>query len=260
VESLVANNTLGVSPLISMVMVSTEPARARANPATVVQGLGGKMTARRGRARARTFASTERIVAQVTIASGLRRSGEVQAMKVVVAYASDHGSTKGVAGEIADRLTAAGMLVDLNPIDELDAIEGYDAVVLGSAIHNRAWLPQAAAFVQAHRGELAVRPVWLFSVSSVGDTNSFFGPQVGQLMRRMRKESKEIAGFRTALRARDHRNFTGAVERSHWNLAGHVFLKACGGSYGDHRDWKDIDLWADHIARQLLAVENTATG
>ncbi len=147
-------------------------------------------------------------------------------MKVVVAYASDHGSTKGVAGEIADRLTAAGMLVDLNPIDELDAIEGYDAVVLGSAIHNRAWLPQAAAFVQAHRGELAVRPVWLFSVSSVGDTNSFFGPQVGQLMRRMRKESKEIAGFRTALRARDHRNFTGAVARSHWNLAGHVFLKA----------------------------------
>lgn len=181
-------------------------------------------------------------------------------MKVVVAYASAYGSTKGVAKEVADRLTRAGIRVDVKPIDELDAIEGYDAVVVGSAIHDRVWLPQAATFVRAHRAELAARPVWLFSVSSVGDTSSFFGPRVGRLMRRMRKESKEIAGFRLAIRPRDHRNFAGAIERSHWNLAGRVFLKTFGGSYGDHRDWRDIDAWADDIARQLLAVENTVAG
>jgi menaquinone-dependent protoporphyrinogen oxidase len=176
-------------------------------------------------------------------------------MKVVVGYASAHGSTKGVATEIADRLTRAGMQVDVRPIDELHAIDGYVAVVLGSAIHDMAWLPQAATFVRSHRADLASRPVWLFSVSSVGDTTSFFGPRVGQLMRRMRKEPKQIAEWRLIIRPRDHRNFAGAVERSHWNLGGHLFLKTFGGNYGDHRDWRDIDAWADDIARQLQAAE-----
>jgi menaquinone-dependent protoporphyrinogen oxidase len=176
-------------------------------------------------------------------------------MKVAVGYASANGSTKGVAKECADRLTKAGVQVDVRPIDELDGIDGYVAVVLGSAIHNMAWLPQAATFVQAHRVELAARPVWLFSVSSVGDTTSFFGPRVSRLMRWIRKEPKQIGEWRRTIRLRGHRNFAGAVERSHWNLGGHLFLTAFGGSYGDHRDWQDIDAWADDIARQLQAAE-----
>lgn len=56
-----------------------------------------------------------------------------------------------------------------------------DAAVLGSAIHNQVWLPEAATFVMSHVRELAIRPVWLFSVGSVGDTSSFFGPRVERL-------------------------------------------------------------------------------
>ena len=179
-------------------------------------------------------------------------------MRVVVTYASAYGSTKGIAKEIGDRLTKAGLEAECRPIDEIEAIETYDAVVLGSAIHNRAWLPQAAAFVRTHTADLASRPVWLFSVSSVGDTSSFFGPRVARFMRRMRKEPKEIAGFRQTIRPRDHRNFAGAIERTHWSLAGNLFLKAFRGDYGDHRDWRDIDAWADGIARQLRATPEAA--
>ena len=65
------------------------------------------------------------------------------------------------------------------------------AVVLGSAVHNRRWLPGASAFVRDHAGVLADRPVWLFSVSSVGDFGSFLAPPVARVMRRARGESKE---------------------------------------------------------------------
>jgi len=181
-------------------------------------------------------------------------------MKVVVGYASAYGSTKGIATGVAERLTRAGVQVDLRPMDEFVSVEGYDAAVLGSAIHNMAWLPQAASFVETHRAELATRPVWLFSVSSVGDTNSFFGPRVGRFMRRMRKEPKGIESIRLAILPRNHRNFAGVVERSHWNLAGHLFLRAFGGSYGDHRDWQDIHAWADDIARQLATFEHPVAG
>ena len=77
-------------------------------------------------------------------------------------------------------------------------------------------------------------------------------------MRRMRSEPRDITRFRQAIQPRGHRTFCGAIERAHWNLAGHLFLKAFGGSYGDHRDWRDIDNWAEMIARQLLAASNPA--
>ncbi len=147
----------------------------------------------------------------------------------------------------------------MRPIDQIDSMNAFDAVVIGSAIHNMAWLPHAAAFMRSHTGELSVHPVWLFSVSSVGETSSFFGPRVARLMRRMGSEPKDIAGFRKTMGPRGHRSFAGAVERTHWNLAGHLFLKAFGGSYGDHRDWADIDTWADAIAQQLRTAEKAAT-
>ena len=180
-------------------------------------------------------------------------------MKILVTYASAHGSTAGIANRVGERMSRAGFRADVQPIDQMGSLDAFDAVVIGSAIHNRAWLPQAAAFVRQHGGELAADPVWLFSVSSVGETSSFFGPRVTRLMRRMGSEPKDIAGFRRMIRPRGHRNFAGAVERAHWDLAGHLFLKAFGGSYGDHRDWADIDTWADAIARQLRTAEKAPT-
>jgi menaquinone-dependent protoporphyrinogen oxidase len=184
---------------------------------------------------------------------------EIADVNVLVGYASAYGSTKGIAREIGDRLIHAGLHADVRTVDEIDAVDAYDAVVLGSAIHNMAWLPEAAAFMRSHAPALVGLPVWLFSVSSVGDTSSFFNAKVARFMRRMHKEPKEIAGYRQTIRVREHRSFAGAVERMHWNLGGHLFLKTFGGNYGDHRDWSDIDTWADRIAEQLQAIPNEAS-
>lgn len=62
--------------------------------------------------------------------------------------------------------------------------------------------------------------------------------------------TRDIAG-RQLLQAREHRNFAGAVARSHWPVTGRAFFLATGGRYGDHRNWPAIDAWADLIAAQL---------
>lgn len=178
-------------------------------------------------------------------------------MTVLVGYATAYGSTRGIAERIAARLGEQGCAAVARAMDQIEEAGSYDAFVLGSAIHNQAWLPAASAFVQRNTEALAARPVWLFSVSSVGDHGSFFSPPVARLFRKMRSESNEVAGYRKALRARDHHGFAGAIERSHWSLAGHLFLKALGGQYGDHRDWDEIDEWADDIARELRSTEQT---
>src|SRR5690242_10999706 len=85
-------------------------------------------------------------------------------MATLVIYASEHGSTREIAERICGRLRAAGLEADLRPVDQVTDLAGYGAFVIGSAIHNQAWLPQAAEFAQRHGQELTGRPVWLFSV------------------------------------------------------------------------------------------------
>ena len=172
-------------------------------------------------------------------------------MRVLVSYASAFGSTAGIAERIGERLAAAGCEVDARPVDDVEGLDGYDAVVLGSAVHDAVWLPQARSFVTRHRSQLRRRPVWLFSVSSVGDTTSFVSPAVARALRQLAAEPRDGARFRPAIGAREHRNFAGAVHPKQWGVKGTLFLKAARGRYGDHRDWGDIEDWAGGIARSL---------
>jgi len=170
---------------------------------------------------------------------------------VLVAYATCHGSTEGIAARIGHRLQAGGLEVDVRAVGEVDALDGYDAVVLGSAVHDMKWLPEARDFAQRHAIGLRQRATWLFTVSSVGDQESFLAPSVARVMRAMRKPPPEVAALRSAVRPRDHRNFAGAIARSDWSAAGDAFLRIMGGRYGDHRSWTAIDEWATSIAAQL---------
>jgi menaquinone-dependent protoporphyrinogen oxidase len=119
------------------------------------------------------------------------------------------------------------------------------------------WLPPAADFVRSHGEALSRRPLWFFSVGSLGETTSFFGPRAARLFRRMRgnRDTKEMAALRRFARPRAHRNFAGAIRAEHWNQIGDLFMRLLGGTYGDHRDWQDVDAWADGIARALGDAE-----
>jgi menaquinone-dependent protoporphyrinogen oxidase len=176
---------------------------------------------------------------------------EAAVMGVLVAYATDHGSTRGVADRIADRLQQRGVDAEVCAVADVLEVSGYEAVVLGSAIHGGNWLPAARRFAGRNAAPLRERPVWLFSVSTLGDEVSMFSRRVASRLRALRKETPEVAEMRRLLHPREHRNFAGAVARSHWPASGRAFFRATGGRYGDHRNWAAIDAWADLIAAQL---------
>ena len=172
-------------------------------------------------------------------------------MGVLVAYATSRGSTRGIAERLADRLQQHGTPATAASVTDAVDVAGYEAVLLGSAVHGGKWLPEATRFAYAHADELRQCPLWLFSVSTVGDAESMFPPRVANRMRAMRREPDEIAALRVALRVREHRNFAGAVSPSDWPRAGRAFFRATGGRYGDCRNWPAIDAWADGIAAEL---------
>jgi menaquinone-dependent protoporphyrinogen oxidase len=172
-------------------------------------------------------------------------------MIVLVGYATGHGSTRGIAVRVADRLRRPGVDAKALAVTDVPEVSGYGAVVLGSAIHGGKWLAEALQFADRNAASLRERPVWLFSVSTLGDAESMFPPRVADRLRAMRKETPEMTRLRQLLDAREHRNFAGAVTRSHWPAAGRAFFRAAGGRYGDHRNWPAVDAWADLIASQL---------
>jgi menaquinone-dependent protoporphyrinogen oxidase len=164
--------------------------------------------------------------------------------RVLGAYATRHGSTRETAQRIADRLSERALPVTVAAVAHADDVAAYTAVVLGSPVYDGRWLPEADDFAERHNGVLAERAVWLFSVGAFGDTKRLIGPA-------MRREPRNIADLRRALRPAGYRVFAGVIERGMWPLRGRMVLHAFGGRLGDHRDWSVVDAWAQEIADRI---------
>jgi menaquinone-dependent protoporphyrinogen oxidase len=181
-------------------------------------------------------------------------------MNVLVAYASRHGATQGIAEHIAQTLEGNGLEVTLRPVGEADWVDHYDAFVIGSAAYLGGWLDQATAFVRRNRGALAAHPVWLFSSGPVG-------PDVVDAKGRDPVEAatpKEFAEFARTIGPRDERVFFGAYDPDappSGMAEGlmHRFMRVMPAARnalpaGDYRDWPAIEAWAEGIARELQPV------
>jgi menaquinone-dependent protoporphyrinogen oxidase len=186
-------------------------------------------------------------------------------MKVLVAYASKTGSTKGIAEFIGERLREHGMQADVLPVDSVQKTEDYDAFVVGSAVYMFHWVKEAKQFVLKHRTLLTSRPVWLFSSGPVGLQKT---DSKGRDLRDVSVSGpKEIDELREAAKPRDHQVFFGALYGD--RLGGAMGLtyrfmrrsKAVRESMpdGDYRDWKDIEAWAQGIAEALSVSTTTVS-
>ena len=162
-------------------------------------------------------------------------------MKILVAYASRHGSTTGIAERIAAKLRASDHEVDIGPVAEVADIGTYDAYVIGSAVYYGGWMKEATAFVESNTAWLARRPVWLFSSGPVGPAAP--------------ADPKELPALREAIAPLDHRVFYGALNRHHLSIGERIVVGAVKAPDGDYRDWREIGAWADEIARELAKTE-----
>jgi menaquinone-dependent protoporphyrinogen oxidase len=161
-------------------------------------------------------------------------------MTILVAYASKHGSTQGIAERIAEKLRQLGKEAEARSVEEVSDPGSYEAFVIGSAIYYGSWLKEATEWVRRNQAVLAQHPVWLFSSGPLGTEVKDAEPQ-----------PKEIAEFRETIGPRDQRIFFGALEHSRLSFAERVMVKAVRAPEGDFRDWQAIEAWAASIAQDL---------
>lgn len=176
-------------------------------------------------------------------------------MHVLVAYATRHGATAGIAERIAGDLREAGLEAECVPVADVQDLAAADAVVLGGAAYLFHWLKDVTAFARKHTAELAARPVWLFSSGPLGvDRVDKDGKDVLETSR-----PKEFDELLDLLHPRDERVFFGAfdAEARPVGLAERMMRLVPAGAAalpsGDFRDWAAIDAWAAGIAVALGA-------
>jgi menaquinone-dependent protoporphyrinogen oxidase len=151
--------------------------------------------------------------------------------RVLVAYATRHGSTREVAEAVATAIQAAGGRVEVAPAAAVrKPPRGFDLVILGGSIYSGRWHRDAHRFLKRHRAALAPVPVAVFGM----------GPRRGEQLAWQRSRAQ----------------LDRALARRDWlvPIASAVFGGAdpAGGGHRprrDQRDWAVIGDWA----RQLLA-------
>lgn len=171
-------------------------------------------------------------------------SGPVQGaapVRVLVAVASRHGATAEIAERIGIAIRAAlpSATVDVRAADQVATVDGYDAVVLGSAVYVGRWLEPARNLVARHGAALAAVPVWLFSSGPVGDP-----PKPDE-------DPGDEALLLTATGAREHVVLAGRLDRHQLGFAERAVAAVVRAPRGDFRDWAAIDVWAGGIAEAL---------
>lgn len=85
----------------------------------------------------------------------------------LVTYATKYGSTREVAEAIGATLLEQGVEVDVKPVSEVRAFDGYAAVVFGSPYYIGKMLKDAREFLDTHRDALAQLPVAVFALGPV---------------------------------------------------------------------------------------------
>jgi menaquinone-dependent protoporphyrinogen oxidase len=174
-------------------------------------------------------------------------------MKVLVAYASRHGATAGIAERIAAGLGKAGLDAEARSVSQYFDATPYDAFVIGGATYMAHVLKDVTAFVKTHEVLLSDRPVWLFSSGPLGtDRVDAQGHDVLESTRP--KEFEKLSGL---VHARGEQVFFGAwdPEAPPVGVAEKLMklMPAAKDALpaGDFRDWDAVDAWTAEIAAAL---------
>ena len=163
--------------------------------------------------------------------------------KILVTYASRTGTTAGVAEAVGNTLDSSGLPVDVLPVSAVQDVTPYRAVVAGSAIQGKQWLPEAMQFVQTHQAALRRKPFAAFLVCmTLAMKKGDYRSEVAAWMQPVRALAPTVSEglFAGALDIskvptwRDRMMFRISVAMGVW-------------SEGDHRDWDAIRACAESL-------------
>ena len=163
-------------------------------------------------------------------------------MRILLALASTYGSTREMGEWISQELRAGGHGVHLAEVSDAGALDGYDAVVLGSAVYIGRILTPARQFARRLEHEFAPKPVWVFASGMKNVTAYPLGARFTRAV-----PPPYFSGQYPIFAGRIDRDQLGPAERS---LVGFA-----GASHQDERDPDLVAAWAGEVSARMRATE-----
>jgi menaquinone-dependent protoporphyrinogen oxidase len=171
---------------------------------------------------------------------------------VLVTFATRAGSTAGVANVIGHTLADAGYSVDIRPMHDVTSIEPYQAVVAGSAIRDKQWLPEAMTFIEDNQAALRRRPfaAFLVCITLAMPGADEYRPFVLDFLKPVRALVPTVSeGL-----------FAGVLDYTRLPLVPEgVQMRILSATShtppGDYRDWDEIRLWAASLVGRLQIAQ-----
>lgn len=174
--------------------------------------------------------------------------GEERKMdRILVAYASKCGSTGEVAEAVGQALCRAGAAVQVRRVQDVKDLDGYDAVILGSAVRMGKPLSEVIKFARKHRTALREVPTACFVACAAMKEDT---------AENRAEASTYLAPLREFISPVGEGLFGGKLD--HNKLSPLLRLAASKDTSGqmaegDWRDWQAIDTWAVGLGPALLA-------
>jgi menaquinone-dependent protoporphyrinogen oxidase len=166
--------------------------------------------------------------------------------KVLVAYASTHGSTQEVAEVIAETIRAQGLVVDLQPARAVRSLEGYSAVVLGAPLYMFHLHKDALGFLAKRQKELTGGlPIAIFAGGPIEKGED---PATWQEIRR--QLDQELAKF-PWLQPAAVEIFGGKFDPTTLHFPWNLIPAMRQRPPSDLRDWQAIRTWAVSLVNQF---------
>ncbi len=164
---------------------------------------------------------------------------------ILIAYGSWAGSTAEVADFIGKTLAEGGAKVDVKPLGSVKSLDGYTAVVIGSAIRVGKVKPEVMDFVKDHASELKKIPAAYFVVCMTMKDDT---PENRKTVNAYLDPLREVVG------QVDAGLFAGKMDYSRLGffarMAVQYFVKV---PQGDFRNWDAIRAWARAVYPRLIA-------
>jgi len=163
---------------------------------------------------------------------------------ILIAYATKNGSTAEVAEKVAAKLCGHGLITDVRAAHDVHTLDGYDGVIVGSAIYVGRLHADARHFLERYRTKLDALPVAVFAMGPRTLADRDVMSSRAQLQSALEKVPT-VRPISTAI-------FGGVIEPSQQHFPFNRFPAS------DARDWEAIDAWADRVAARFGLIAAAA--
>lgn len=195
-------------------------------------------------------------------AKGLQMKGQLAPIsalnkpKILLAYATQFGSTAGIAESIQVYLAQHNVIAEAKWIKQIESLNGYDAVVIGSPIQYDRWRPEAVEFVLTNEKRLAHLPVaYYFTCLTLAHPNAKAKKQAQTYADKLQAISSMVTPVSVG-------QFAGVLDKSNMSLMYRFMFAGLTAvtriKQGDYRDWPTIYSWAHETATKLISKQAIA--